>query len=424
MKRSLFALSTAFLFGSAAYLPAIDFGSTLEIPPPESLQRIQTVDEERQLKVRNNFVSLKTEPAEAIGEGYFILTDHQESAYLNSLEKLRAHRHGTLLQVADLSSLYHNEQEREALKASLQGARYLAIAPRLASFRENTVLALFELLTELDDDPQIDVYPGFLVATEAGKLATIIENAINYQPLAAAKIQPVAISLVDSKQRIFSLQKAGYFRDFFKQRGKETPTFLVYLPRAHDAPSLGDDQLLWYQQLDQKKNIITELPAPFDDHFQQADLVIMHGHGTVGESCRIATRAMVHQDLSGKVILSGSCFSAAPENFDWPIQKKDHFEDSTSFSIKAMERGAVSSFGHMRLSNGFRYLHPLFEELYAGGSNGEAYHKLLNAIFVYRPEAASHRLTPVVVERKPMQNDLLYILFGDPALTPYLAPKS
>jgi hypothetical protein len=416
MRTGLFFAAASAFVGSLS-LSAVDYENELEVPEVASLQRIQTQEEQKLRKTRDNFLSLATDEAAAVGQKYMILTDHHEEDYLAALEKLKLHHRGSLIQVDDFNALISQQEKREKLKAQLLETKYLAIAPRANSFRENTVLTLFQLLTELDQDSQIDVFPGFLVSSSPEKLAQIVETAVAYQSVPAEQLRPVAISLVDSKQRINALQKAGYFRKLFAQRGKVTPTYLVYRPQAQDAPHLGHDSV-WYQQLDRGKNIIRSFPGPFAKHFQQANLVLMHGHGTVGESCRIATDAF-EQDLSGKVILSGSCFSAAPRQFDWPVGERDQFADTTSFSIKALEQGAVASFGHMRLSNGFRYLNPVFEELDAGGSNGEAYHKLLNAAFKYQPEAASGMAGPIEPVRKPAQNSLLYILFGDPALTPF-----
>lgn len=417
MRKPRLLTCLALFTASCLSLSAVDFTSTLSIPSLESLIRIQTREDLRGQNPKDNFVSLVTSEAEAIGKGYTVLTDHQDALYLASLSKLKRHYQGALVQVKDFRDLSSNKVERERVKAELQDTRYLAIAPRTASFSENTVLSLLQLLRELDSDPQVDVFPGFLVASSPEGLATIIDTALAHRPVSQAQIQPVAISLVDSKRRTNALQKAGYFRKFFAKTKKETPTFLVYLPRAHDAPSLGHD-LIWYQQLSKDKAVVQNLPDAFDEHFIKSNLVLMHGHGTVGESCRVTTNAL-HKDLTGKVVLSGSCFSAAPAHFDWPLEKRDQFSTQTSFSIRASELGAITSFGHMRLSNGFRYLHPVFEELYAGGSNGEAYHKLLNAALKYSPEAASELLSPIPKVRKPKQNSLLYILFGDPALHPY-----
>lgn len=400
------------------YTHAVDFTSTLEIPPPESLKRIQTREDQRDLDVRYNFVSLATGTAEAIGTDYTILTDRQDEKSLQALERLKAHHQGTLIQVPDLGVYYSSAKQREALGEKLLTTKFLAIAPRPDSFRETTVLGLFHLLRGLDSDSDIDVFPSFLLATDPQKLNAIVEQAITYKPVPAPSIQPVAISLIDSKRRINSLQKAGYFRSLFAQEGKTTPTFLIYRPKAHDAPSLGHDQV-WYQQLSRQNNIVRKLPEPFESHFQKSHLVLMHGHGTVGECCRIASEVL-DRNLGGKVLLSGSCFSVPPQDFDWPLKNEDQFSDATGFSIKALEQGAVCTFGHMRFSNGFRYLEPVFKELYRGASNGEAYHQLLNAALRYSPEAALRILNPVGEKRKPIQNNLLYILLGDPALVPFL----
>ena len=53
----------------------------------------------------------------------------------------------------------------DQLVAALRKAqpRFVAIAPRLESFRENMLLGMWEVLSSLNPDSQLDVFPGLLV---------------------------------------------------------------------------------------------------------------------------------------------------------------------------------------------------------------------------------------------------------------------
>ena len=72
----------------------------------------------------------------------------------------------------DLARMGESESEIERLRGELRQrkVKWVAIAPRLETFRENTVLGVWELLSSLDDDVQLDCQPGFLVLQTINRL--------------------------------------------------------------------------------------------------------------------------------------------------------------------------------------------------------------------------------------------------------------
>ena len=149
----------------------------------------------------------------------------------------------------------------------------------------------------------------------------------------------------------------------------------------------------------------------------------MHGHGIPGMSCSVDIKALPN-DLSGKILMSGSCFSAAPWRSDLPKLREApggyQVEQRDAFVIRAVDRGAVVAFGHQRLSLGFPHVFPVLEGWLEGQTVGQAYQQLLNALidlqqtkpgnFVITEDRQGQRQIP--------QNTLLYVIVGDPALIP------
>ena len=97
----------------------------------------------------------------------------------------------------------------------LADAKYVAIAMRKESFRENTILAMWELLSTLDDDPQIDVWPGLLLASNEIAFSKLIDRSIEHRSLEKESLKPLAISQVQRASETRSLQKAGVLRKLF-----------------------------------------------------------------------------------------------------------------------------------------------------------------------------------------------------------------
>src|SRR5262249_58702210 len=99
--------------------------------------------------------------------------------------------------------------------------------------------------------------------------------------------------------------------------------------------------------------------------------------------------------------------------------------DRNRFLMEAIQRGAVVTYGHMRLNGGFPHLYPVLDSLLEGETVGEAYQRLIDGLLEWtqlepdelvlaHPEKA---IMPALMRR----NELLYVLVGDPPLRP-LAP--
>ena len=132
----------------------------------------------------------------------------------------------------------------------------------MESYRENMLLGMWELLTTLDDDPFLDVFPGILLASSPTRFKALIERTVNYRRITNKDLRPFAISQVPSNAETRSLQKAGILRKIFAGHGIETPTLAIYTPRATEAPELQGGKS-WKIRLASKGNFVKSLaPEP------------------------------------------------------------------------------------------------------------------------------------------------------------------
>ncbi|MEC9056032.1 MAG: hypothetical protein VX633_12030, partial [Verrucomicrobiota bacterium] len=111
--------------------------------------------------MRNSAFILRLKAHAPMGSGYVILTDHSDEGYLEPLQKLARHRKATMIKLADLAAVHQPDMLRK-LRTRLAELKpkYVALVPRMESYRENMLLGMWELLTTLDDDPFLDVFPG------------------------------------------------------------------------------------------------------------------------------------------------------------------------------------------------------------------------------------------------------------------------
>ena len=158
-----------------------------------------------------------------------------------------------------------------------------------------------------------------------------------------------------------------------------------------------------------------------------ASLVVMFGHGVPGMACGLKVEAFDNLVLTNKVILCGSCFSAAPMKSDFPKMAVGPdgsavVADRKRFVMEAVEHGAVVALGHMRTNAGFPHLYPVLDSLLHGETVGEAYQRLIDGLLAWtqldtdelvltKPEPSNS--LPVM-----KRNQLLYVIIGDPALRP------
>ena len=409
-------------------LPISVSGQQFTIPAIEDVPRIDRRSPRPPVQVmRTSAFALKLKSHPVAGKNYVILTDHRDAAYLESLQRLAKHRQGVVLKVEDLTQLAKQESKRTELQKQLAdlGVKYLAIAPRATSFRENTLLALWEVLTTLDNDPQLDVYPGILLASTPKSFDRLIQQSIDHQPKTAKTLKPLAISQVRTRSELRSLQKAGILRNVFQSYGIQTPVVAIYTPEAKGAPELKGSRV-WNIYTKGPREFVKKFPAQPSQALRESNLVVMHGHGIPGMSCSVDIDA-IPIDFPGKVVLSGSCFAASPLKSDLPTMSRAPGGYTVSkrpaFATRCVDQGAIVVFGHMRLSSGFPHLYPVLEQWMAGKTVGEAYQQLINAIMTMRGLRPGNFILadPSAAGRRLPQNILLYVVLGDPALVPVAA---
>ena len=392
------------------------------IPRMSELKRLKKGVPLSREEARNSAFLLGTEKHAVGGTEYVVLTDHVDEAYLESLQKLAAHHKGQIVRVPDLALLHEQEERFNKLQKQLRaiGPKYAAIAPRLDSFRENMLMGMWELFSTLDSDPEIDVFPGFLIASNAKAFSKLIEQSLQHKSITFKKLKPIAISQVLRDTETRSLQKAAMLRQHFRKRDLETPIVAIYGKKATTAPRLKGKQV-WNLEAPGGGKFIESFSPELTSKFNQSNLIIMHGHGVPGMSCSVDIRG-IPSNLQGKVLLTGSCFSASPKKSDLPeirdapggytVKKRD------AFLLRAIDQGAIVAFGHQRLSSGFPHLYPVLENWLKGKTVGEAYQRLINGLINLK-EVKSGDFVIREKTKKPAQNSLLYVVIGDPALRPF-----
>ena len=397
----------------------------LPIPDVDELARVSRQNPATRDVRRNSAFVLQTDEHPVSGTRYVILTDHNDKAYLDSLQRLAGHHQGSVIRVDDLATTYEDKEQFEKLRQQLiaEEAKWVAIAPRKESYRENMLLSMWKLLSTLDDDPQVDVFPGVLMASSAEAFAKLVDQSIAHQPQPLVTLKPIAISQVNKTSELRSLQKAAILRKLFAKMELETPIVGIYGDRADNAPRLEGKQT-WDLKLNGRKKFVKEFPADPLEALNDSNLIVMHGHGIPGMSCSV-DNAGLPSDMAGKILFAGSCFSASPTESDLPPMRQApggyEVKKREAFVVQAIDNGAIMAFGHQRLSKGFPHLYPVLEDVLAGKSAGEAYQELLNGLIDLKQTGSDEFIirNPDASPRVP-QNTFLYVLIGDPALQPFI----
>jgi hypothetical protein len=406
--------------------------ATAELPIPriDELTRADRQTRPSPEEVRSAAFLVKTEPHRIAGSAYVIVTDHREEGYLEPLRRLAKHHAGVIINVEDLGELSRNSSVREKLETQLRQAnpRFVAIAPRWESYRENVLLSLWRVLATMDSDPQIDAFPGLLVAPNSKSFAALVERSIAYRPPEKTAFRPFVMGQVlDSSvmgQR--SLQKVGIMKEVFAQRGYSTSSlitrsFRARKPDAADSPEARQ----WEISAEAPRKPIATLPPRAKKSLDDASLLVIYGHGVPGMTCGLDVGAFRDVEMKNKVVLCGSCFSAAPKKSDFPAMPRGPDGSEIQFekediAFRAVENGSVAVYGHMRLNAGFPNLYPVLEAWMSGATLGEAYQRQLNALI----ELSGLTAEEFVLQDSKNQPDamrrnaLLYVIIGDPALQP------
>jgi hypothetical protein len=404
----------------------------LEIPQLDSITRVDSKTRPSKDEMMRSCYIMKTKPHAVKGDAYVIVTDHTDDGYLKPLQRLAKHRGGVILPVEDLAALPKSRKAREELTTRLRKAnpRFVAIAPRLESYREYMLLAMWEVLSTLDPDPQIDVFPGLLLAPDRQAFEALIDHSINYKSQDKATVRPFVMGqVVDaSASGQKSLVKVGIMSNVFAEYGCKTPSLVVRTFQAKQPEgSRPAREQQWEVTAKAPRQFVTELPPQAKQALDEASLLIMFGHGVPGMTCSLDVNAFHNVKMANQVVLCGSCFSAAAPESDFPAMARGAdgspiANKKERFVMRAVKNGAVVAFGHMRENEGFPQLYPVLESWMNGLTVGEAYQRQLNAIIELRGFRAGEFLPKDKNAENAMatmrRNGLLYVIIGDPALTP------
>lgn len=367
----------------------------------------------------------QTRPHPPRGENYVILTDYTETSALAALKRLAEFRHGTIVATPSLGELHQSPAEFARLKGELRtlAPRFVAIAPRPGSYRENMHLCMLKLLSALDDRPDLDVFPGYLIASDAARLGELIERTIAFKPLTPDQIRPVSLGTIedDGITRYRSYQKAKVLQKMFAEQGKDSPAVFIVtnpaLAAREDFPKLdaGAGEIAMLPAHNRRP--FSQLSEPVTQAMQGKNMLFMFGHGLPDQLCGAKVSAFAPLDFSNELVFCGSCMSASPAHAD-RVDLEKH-AGTKRFGSLAMENGAVMVLGHMGLCGGFPEVYPMAEHVLHGLSVGEAYQRVMNALIGNRPAPDYYTPSPSA-QNNPNDpaNSLLLILWADPALVP------
>ena len=362
----------------------------------------------------------------ASGSRYVILTDYRDAVAVAALERLAEHRDGKILTVASLGTLHESAQACVEIRDQLRELKpgCLAIAPRIDSYRENLHLCMLKILCSLDDDPQLDAFPGYLMARDSHGLAELIDRTIAFQPIAKSDLAPVSIGAIEDvdARRYRSYQKAKVMQRMFAEAGKDSPAIIITTRESHtrrdDFPDLqagsGDIAMLPGSERHTFDRLSPAAVSALDDN----NLLYMFGHGTTERICGTKTSAFADIDFTDELVFCGSCMSATPLQSDRQPANSD--SQASRFASYAMDNGAVMLLGHMGLCGGFPKVYPMSELVLDGLSAGESYQRLMNALIGAKPIPDYYSQSSTAPQPGPADpaNGLLYVLWGDPALVP------
>jgi hypothetical protein len=408
---------------------------------PEDIVRVSAEEFRRRSGRRGGRFGLRvfrTEPHPVAESGYLVLTDHVDRVALDALDKLAVHRGGSVLRVGNLAALARDEAARDALRDKVRTAapRFVAIAPRLSSYRENTVLSMWEILSHLDDDPQLDVLPGFLVASTPKSLAALVARSIAYRPVPKNDLRAFAIAEVPPDLLYKSYESSALLKKIFAAKGVSMGDLTI--PSSEAIRSRSDyPEITGAGRFEIRKKNRRDLLGSFPDGvrkaIESAAMLWVLGHGKPGMACGAKVSAYTDMDLTNKIIFCGACFAAsAPESDLFRSRTRPGEtrgakpEAKPRFALKAIDDGSVIVIGNMALSRGVHFMLPIVEGCLRGLTVGEAFQRLLNTQLgtegfadAYIEKPVGRRLPRDMSPEARRANQLVNVLIGDPAIRPF-----
>ncbi len=412
------------LFSSLFVIPAKS--ATLVVPTPDQIPRVKPGKIPSLQARRMSCWVQDTKAHQPLGEAYVVLTDVQDQVSTKAVNNLLDHRKGKLLKLGSLKNLSSDPRAREQLRLQLikLKPRYVAVVPQLQSYRENTLLSLWDVFTRLDEDPYLDVYPGLLVASDAKSLSGLIEKSIGYDATKQSKNFFGISQIFDPGYKSFqkievlkgSLKKAGY------TSANLTINSIPGLENRASFPAIAGNNH-WVLQ-GSRRNPVATLPGPARKKLEKSSLTMLFGHGVPGRIVGMKVDALNPVNFSNQIILSGSCYSGVGTATDCAMAGPvagSLDPKLKRFSLTMIDRGAVAVFCHMRLNMGFPHVYPMLETYLENRSLGEYYQRLINAFIEgqggFTPQWYTKK-TPARSAQSRKMNQFLYMQIGDPALVP------
>jgi len=405
--------------------------AALVVPTPDQIPRVKPGQRPTMQARRMSCWVQDTRAHAPLGKAYVVLTDVQDQASAKAVNKLLDHHKGKLLKVDSLKNLSSDPKAREQLRLQLikLQPRYVAVVPQLQSYRENTLLALWDVFTRLDEDRYLDVYPGLLVASDAKGLSGLIERSVSYDATKQSKNFFGISQIFDPGYKSFqkievlkgSLKKAGY------TSANLTINSIPGLENRADFPAVSAKDH-WVLQ-GSRRSPVAKLPEAARKKLEESSLTMLFGHGVPGRIVGMKVDALNPVNFSNQIILSGSCYSGVGTATDCAMAGPvagSLDPKLKRFSLTMVDRGAVAVFCHMRLNMGFPHVYPMLESYLANRSLGESYQRLINALIEgqggFTPQWHTKQTPARSIQSRKM-NQLLYIQIGDPALVPIQIQK-
>lgn len=428
--KSQFALGTLAAFVSAT--PAVSAAPSFDevVPTVFTHNDILRVNSSREVPQDHNgsraftFNSHLNVPA---GSGYVIVTDCDAEA-LASLNRLAQFRSAQIIKLRDLRNLARMPEARNFLLRRLRETNpaYVAFAPRVESFSENTLLSFWQILLSYGEG-KLTVYPGLLVGRNAEDLDSLISRSIANKSFTVDKLNPVVISQAagQSEGGLRAVKKAAVIEEIFQGLGQPCPGLVVRAPGAVPQvfPKIGSLGTIAVTGGGPLKSV----PPNAVDALGQARMIVLFGHGSPGMSCSVGVQAFDGIAMPNDIVLCGSCFSSTPVVSD--LMTKSNGQRPDSLVFHSLRNGASVFFGHMHENSGFPQLFVAFESLMKGESVGQSYQRVLNCLFAdCRVPAQNFILTDDELadpdgKAVNARNNLMFVMVGDPAAVPISAAK-
>ena len=321
--KSLVALSTAL---SCCGLPAACQRLSFEQFGNSFLQQhgFPVVSDESTLspaQLGNKNFALYAQPHKTLGDAYVIVTDLNDGIRKQALTKLAEFHHGSIIQILDLGALENDPAARTSLRTQLLKSKpkFVAIAPRPENYRENVQLALLSVFAQLDGSNQIAVYPGWLTAPDDKSFVKLLQHS--YDPITydRSTLKPMIFAQVPGPHRggTRSVSKAALLQPFFRTLGLAPNICVVKTDAATKAglqtPVFDAEGVV----LNIDSQVLGMLPKKQAAQFLNSNLILLFGHGVPGMTCSMRVSAFDSLSFANKIVLCGSCFSAAPDKSDF-----------------------------------------------------------------------------------------------------------